>query len=119
MFLCSEWIKTFKVIRPSKHSYYIEKKNTEQRNVAFRTISIAIKSQYYRLVNDIKVTEVVLLTLHEKLLQSEFFWSVFCRIWTEYGEILCIRRDTPYFTKFSPNGEKYGPEMLRIQTLSP
>ena len=27
-------------------------------------------------------------TLHEKCSYSEFFWSVFSRIWTEYGEIL-------------------------------
>ena len=37
-------------------------------------------------------------------------------IWTEYGEILCIRysdwirRDSPYLSVFSPNAGKYGPE---------
>ena len=27
---------------------------------------------------------------YEKCPYLEFFWSVFCRIWTEYGEILRI-----------------------------
>ena len=39
---------------------------------------------------------------------QSFFWSVFSRIWTEYGEIL--RRDTEYLSVFSPNAGKYGPE---------
>ena len=30
------------------------------------------------------------LTLREKCLYSEFFWLLFSRIRTEYGEILCI-----------------------------
>ena len=33
-------------------------------------------------------------------------------------KIVCIRRDTEYLTVFSPNAGKYGPEKLRIQTLS-
>ena len=41
------------------------------------------------------------LALREKCRYLEFFWSVFFRIWTEYGEIL----------------RKYGPEKLRIRTL--
>ena len=44
-------------------------------------------------------------TLSEKCPYSEFFWSVFLRIWTEYLSIL------------SPNAGKYGPEKLRIWTL--
>ena len=39
-------------------------------------------------------------TLREKCLYSEFFWSIFSYIRTEYGEI------------FSPNLEKYWPEKL-------
>ena len=31
-----------------------------------------------------------------------FFWPVFSRIWTEYGE--------QYLSVFSPNAGKYGPE---------
>ena len=31
-------------------------------------------------------------SLREKCPYSEFFWSVFSRIWTEYGEILLIGR---------------------------
>ena len=30
------------------------------------------------------------MTLREKCLYSEIFWSVFSRIWSEYGEILRI-----------------------------
>ena len=41
-----------------------------------------------------------------KVSVSEFFWSVFSRIWTEYGEIRI----------FNPNMEKYGPEKLQIRT---
>ena len=44
-------------------------------------------------------------SLHEKCPYSEFFWSLFSRIWTEYGKIR------------SPNAEKYGPEKLQIRTL--
>ena len=36
---------------------------------------------------------IALVTLHEKCPHSAFFWSVFSRIWTEYGEIICI---SPY-----------------------
>ena len=42
------------------------------------------------------------ISLREKCPYSEFFRSVFSRIWTEYGEILCI----------SPNTDK-----LRIRAL--
>ena len=41
------------------------------------------------------------MALPEKCPYSEFFWSVFSHIRTE----------------FSPNAEKYGPEKLRIRTL--
>ena len=43
------------------------------------------------------------ITLREKCLHSEFFWSVFSRIRT--------------LSVFSPNAGKYGPEKLRIRTL--
>ena len=43
------------------------------------------------------------LALREKCPYSEFFWSVFSRIWTEY--------------EFSPDERRYGPEKLRIQLL--
>ena len=39
-----------------------------------------------------------------------FFWSVFSRIWTEYGEIL-------YLSVFSPNAGKYGPEKTYLDTF--
>ena len=50
-------------------------------------------------------------SLRQKHPYSEFFWSVFSRIRTEYGEI----RSIPVF---SSNAIKYGPEKLRIRTLS-
>ena len=38
--------------------------------------------------------------LCEKCPYSEFFWSVFSRIWTEYGEILHI---SPYSVRMREN----------------
>ena len=52
-------------------------------------------------LND-NVTELV--AVRENFPQTEFSWSVFSRIWTEYGEVC-------------PNAGKYGPEKLRIRTL--
>ena len=46
-------------------------------------------------------------SLRENSPYSEFFWSVFSRIWTEYGDL----------SVFSPNAGQYGPEKLRIRTL--
>ena len=40
----------------------------------------------------------------------KFFWSVFWRIWTEYGDLL--RKSSV----FSPNARKYGQEKLHICT---
>ena len=48
--------------------------------------------------------------LHEKCLYLEFFWSVFSRIRTEYGEILSM-------FVFSPNAGKCGQEKFQIRTL--
>ena len=42
--------------------------------------------------------------MRKKCPYSELFWSVFSRIWTEYG------RDTPYLFVYSLNAGKYGPE---------
>ena len=49
------------------------------------------------------------MTLRKKCPYLEFFWSVFSRIWAEYG-------DTPYLFVFSSNVGKYGLEKLRIRT---
>ena len=46
--------------------------------------------------------KIVYLTLLEKCRYSEFLWSVFSHIRTEYGEIL---RNTEYLSVFSPNAE--------------
>ena len=50
-------------------------------------------------------------SLREKCLYSEFFWSVFSRIRTEYGEIQSIGNAK------CPNAGKYGPEKPRIRIL--
>ena len=50
-------------------------------------------------------------TLHEKFLYLEFFWSIFSRIRTEYGEII------QYLSVLSLNAGKYAPEKLRIWAL--
>ena len=38
----------------------------------------------------------IFLKLHEKCPNTEFFWSVFSRIWTEYGHLLCKSLYSPY-----------------------
>ena len=57
------------------------------------------------------------ITLHEKCPYSELFWSAFSRIWTEYGEILCI---SPYSARMRENTDQnhseYG-HFLRSVTL--
>ena len=50
-------------------------------------------------------------SLREKCLFSEFFWSVFSRIRTEYGEIIRI---SPYSVRMQINTDK---KKLRIWTL--
>ena len=57
-----------------------------------------------------KLIWVLKVTLREKCPYSEFFWSVFSRIRTEYGEIR-----NPNL--FSVNVGKCGPEKLRMRTL--
>ena len=45
--------------------------------------------QFARCFSYLAVSNMVNL-LHEKCTSLELFWSAFSRIWTEYGEILCI-----------------------------
>ena len=47
------------------------------------------------------------LTLREKCLYSEFFWSVFSRIWTEYGEMQSI---SPYSVQMWKNTDQKNSE---------
>ena len=42
-------------------------------------------------------------TLREKCSYSEFFWSVFSRIWFEYGEVRSI---SPYSVRIRDNTEQ-------------
>ena len=57
----------------------------------------------------LKKAPLLALTLREKCPYSEFFWSAFSRIRTEYEEILCI---SPYLVRMRENTEqknfKYG-----------
>ena len=50
---------------------------------------------------------LVHLTLREKCLYSEFFWSVFSRIWTECAEILRI---SPYSVQMHENTDQKNSE---------
>ena len=52
------------------------------------------------------------MSLREKCPKRSFFWTVFSRIWTEYGEILRIY---PYSVGIRENTNQ---EKLRIWTLS-
>ena len=57
------------------------------------------------------MTEIILKilssTLREKCSYSEFFWSVFSRIWTEYGEIL---RTSSYSVQMRENTDQNNSE---------
>ena len=46
------------------------------------------------------LTNIHNISLSEKRPCSKLFWSVFCHIWTEYGEILCI---SPYSVPMREN----------------
>ena len=55
-------------------------------------------------------------SLRKKCPYSKLFWSVFSRIWTEYGEILCI---SPYSVQMRENADQNNSEYgLGIQTYS-
>ena len=60
------------------------------------------------------------LTLRERCPYSEFFWSVFSLIRTEYGEILCI---SPFSVRMPENTDqknsKYGPFLHSVNNLNP
>ena len=55
-------------------------------------------------------------TLREKCPYSEFFWSVFSRIWTDYGEILRISRSQSECEKIrtrkNPNADNFHPVVI-------
>ena len=63
--------------------------NNRSTNHVLNTLAELMKKHYFR----------------EKCPYSEFFWSVFIHIRTDYRDV------------FSPNAGKYGPEKLRIRTL--
>ena len=54
-----------------------------------------------------RVLNMLLLIAHEKCPYSEFFWSVFSRIRTEYGEILRI---SPYSVRMRENTDQKNSE---------
>ena len=51
------------------------------------------------------------ITLREKCPYSEFFWSVFSRIWTEYGEILSF---SPYSVQVQENTDQKNSEYVHV-----
>lgn len=44
-----------------------------------------------------------IITLCEKWRNTEFFWPVFSRIWTEYKDLLCTRKNS-VFGHYSSSG---------------
>ena len=56
-----------------------------------------------RLFNSI----ITVFTLRKKFPYSEFFWSVFSRIWTEHGEIRSI---SPYSVRMRENNNQKNSE---------
>ena len=57
-----------------------------------------------------KSMKAVTTTLREKCPYSEFFWSIFSHIWTNYGDLLCI---SLYSIRMGENADQknseYGP----------
>ena len=55
-------------------------------------------------------------TLRKTCLYSEFFWSAFSRIWSEYGDLLC---KSPYSVQMRENWDfgnpKFGTWTLLLQ----
>ena len=54
------------------------------------------------------------ITLREKCLYLEFFWPVFSRIRTEYGDIQSMRNISPYSVRMR---EMIVPEMLKSHDI--
>ena len=54
------------------------------------TTYICFKKLEKALISLEKNSMLAIRSLREKCPYSELFWSAFSRIWTEYGEILCI-----------------------------
>ena len=55
--------------------------------------------------------------LLEKYPNSEFIWSVFSCLRTEYEMIRSIGKNEEYLSEFSLNAGEYGTEKLRIPAL--
>ena len=55
--------------------------------------------------------------LREKYPNSEFIWSVFSCLRTEYEMIRSIGKNEEYLSEFSLNAGEYGTEKLRIPAL--
>ena len=56
-------------------------------------------------------SRIFVYALREKCPNTEFFWSVFFRIWTEYGD---LRSESPYSVRIWGNTDQ---KKLRIWTL--
>ena len=68
-----------------------------------------IKKKHFISIVQLSITSTLALSLREKCPYSEFLWSTFSRIRTEYGEIRRIS-DTEYLSVFSTNLGKYRSE---------
>ena len=66
-----------------------------------------------------KVKILVKVILHEKCPCSKFFWSVFSRIWTEYGDILRIHPYSVHMReKTEQKNSEYGHFSRRVNLKS-
>ena len=83
-------------------------------------ISFKLRKIYYNLWTKVMFMSFLFVEIWKKIQETNnrwsiqirsFFWSVFPRIRTEYGEILYVYY-TPYLSAFSPNVVKYGPEKI-------
>ena len=55
-----------------------------------------------------------MLSLRKKCPYSEIFWSVFCRIWTEYGG---LQKKSPYSLRISGNMDKKSPNRCTLHAV--
>ena len=54
------------------------------------------------------------IALQKKCLHSEFFWSVFSRIWTEYGD---LQSKSPYSVRMQENADLKNPNTDTFQAM--
>ena len=85
---------------------YLAKKHLRTTIAQISYLLICFKITY----DVIRLRMVDIITLRKKCPYSEFFWSVFYRSRTEYGDLF---RKSPYSFRM----RKKGPEKLQIRTV--